>query len=192
MSVLLRVTQLNAVYLDKEILNALLHILRSSTNYLPADLLASYESELDLILQLAVLKYSVLKNGSTFGQQLLSIRYEEISTLKRLLYFTPCFLRYTQKKLEHWKPSHEINNIIHKVFIAVKLFDFVNFTLFLCRGTKPLLVERILGLNQVYNDGSTARVYSAKYFSRELLWNSFIEIMVHVIPLINFHKLKRF
>ncbi|XP_044750948.1 peroxisome biogenesis factor 2-like [Coccinella septempunctata] len=190
-STLLRVTQMNAVYLDREILKALQHLLQSSINNFPPGLLSPYERELHLLLKLVILHYSVVRNGSTFGQQLLSIRYEEISPLKRILYLTLNSFGYFKEKFEIWKPAHEVNDIIKRVYFVIKVLDFINFTLFLCRGTKPGLIERILGLKQVYTDGSTQRTFNSKYLARELLWNSLIEIMVNIVPLINFHKLKR-
>lgn len=137
-------------------------------------LLSPYEKELNLLLNLAVLNFSIFKNGSTFGQQLLSIRYEEISTLQRIIYMASSSLSYFKDKLEIWKPTHAVNDVIGKVYFFIRLLKFINFTLFLTRGSKPLLIERLLGLNQIYTDGSTQRTFNSKYIARELLWNCLI------------------
>lgn len=189
-SILLRVTQINAIYLDKEILKALQHLIHNAINN-SSGILSPYEKELNLLLKLAVLRFSVLKNGSTFGQQLLSIKYAEISPLKRILYMVLNSLGYFKDKIELWNPTHKVNDIINSISFVIRILDLINFILFLCRGTQPRLIERILGLKQVYSDGSTQRTFNSKFFARELLWNSLIEIMVNVLPLINFHKVKR-
>lgn len=46
--------------------------------------------------------------------------------------------------------------------------------MFLRHGEKPLLVERILGLKQVYKSATPPRMFESKYLARELLWNGFI------------------
>ncbi|XP_018563190.1 peroxisome biogenesis factor 2 [Anoplophora glabripennis] len=188
---LLRVTQMNAVYLDEEIYKAFRLLLDQATRYLPPGLTAPYESEINLFLRLAIIKYSIFSNCNTFGQQLLSIKYENLSYTKKVLYMIGCCLDYIKVKLELWKPSHEINNTISNIYTFIKLFDFINLSVFLRNGVKPLLIERILGLTQVYVSDIGQRQYESKYLARELLWNSFIEILVYILPLINYHKMKR-
>lgn len=83
-------------------------------------------------------------------------------------------LHYVKAKLELWKPSHEINNTIFNIYTVIKLLDFINLSVFLQNGVKPLLIERILGLSQVYVSEVAQRQYQSKYLARELLWNSFI------------------
>ncbi|CAH1105099.1 unnamed protein product [Psylliodes chrysocephalus] len=188
---LLRVTQMNAIYLDKEIYNSLYQIFLDSIKNLNPGFVAPYESEINLALRLLILNNSVLKNGSTFGQQLLSIKYEDISMTKRLLYLFGSCLDYVKTRFEMWMPTHDMNNVLFKIYMIAKLLDFINISIFLRNGVKPLLIERILGLNQVYATENAQRHFESKYLVRELLWNGFIEIFVYVLPLINYHKIKR-
>lgn len=133
-----------------------------------------YEPELQLLLHLGIIYNSVVRSGSTFGQQLLSIKYENISGFQKVLYlFGNCF-DYLKVKLEWWNPSHGINNAIYKLDLIRKILDFINISIFLRYGTKPLLIERFLGLNQVYASENVQRTYTSKYLARELLWNGFI------------------
>nr|XP_023017995.1 peroxisome biogenesis factor 2 isoform X1 [Leptinotarsa decemlineata]XP_023017996.1 peroxisome biogenesis factor 2 isoform X2 [Leptinotarsa decemlineata]XP_023017997.1 peroxisome biogenesis factor 2 isoform X3 [Leptinotarsa decemlineata] len=188
---LLRVTQMNAVYLDNEIFKALYQIFIDSTKNLPPGFIAPYEPELNLILRLSLMNNSILKSNSTFGQQLLSLKYQNISTTQKLLYVLGNCFEYVKTKLEIWKPSHDINNIIFKIYTLLKLLDFINISIFLRSGEKPLLIERILGLTQVYATDNAQRQFESKYLARELLWNGFIELLVYVLPLVNYHKIKR-
>ncbi|KAJ8935576.1 hypothetical protein NQ318_000843 [Aromia moschata] len=187
---LLRVTQMNAIYLDKEIYNSLHQILQNACRYLPV-LQLHTEPEINLLLQLAILKYSLLNNDNTFGQQLLSIKYENISYTKKILYIIGNCLGYAKNKLELWRPTHDINNKIFNIYAILQLLHFINLSIFLHNGVKPLLIERVLGLTQVYAIENAQRQFESKYLARELLWNGFIEILVYVLPLINYHKIKR-
>ncbi|KAG5897514.1 hypothetical protein JTB14_030011 [Gonioctena quinquepunctata] len=188
---LLRVTQMNAIYLDKEIYKVLYQLFLDSSRNLPPGFIAPYEPELNLILRLLILNNSVLKTGSTFGQQLLSIKYQNVSTTQHVLYLMTNCLEYIKTKLEIWKPSHDINNTIFKIYTVLKLADFINLSIFLRSGVKPLLIERVLGLTHVYATENAQRQFESKYLARELLWNGFIELLVHILPLVNYHKIKR-
>ncbi|XP_970086.2 peroxisome biogenesis factor 2 isoform X2 [Tribolium castaneum] len=188
---LLRVTQMNAIFLDNEIYKALMRILHETSRFLPPGYIAPIEPELGLIVRLALLKNSVCRNESTFGQQLLSIKYSNMSNFKKILYlFGNCF-DYVKHRLEFWKPSHKVNTFMFKIHMVLVLLNFINMSIFLRRGVKPLLIERCLGLNQEYSTKTAPRHFEAKYLSRELLWNGFIDVLIHIIPLINYHKIKR-
>lgn len=53
--------------------------------------------------------------------------------------------------------------------------------MFLRRGEKPLLVERILRLKQVYKSATPSRMFENKYLARELLWNGFIVSIMTIV-----------
>lgn len=133
-----------------------------------------YEPELQLLLRLTLLYNSVVRNGSTFGQQMLSIKYENISGLQKTVYLIGNCFDYVKTKLEWWNPSHSINNTIYKIDLFRKILSFINLTFFLRTGTKLLLIERVLGLKQVYASENIQRQYNSKYLARELLWSGFI------------------
>lgn len=132
------------------------------------------ESELNVLLQLVILNHSVVRSGSTFGQQLLSVKYDNISNVQKMLYLLGSCLDYIKIKLEWWNPSHEINNTILKLSTIFQLLDIINLSIFLRYSSKPLLIERILGLNQIYATENAQRQFESKYLARELLWNGFI------------------
>ncbi|CAG9771334.1 unnamed protein product [Ceutorhynchus assimilis] len=189
---LLRVTQMNAIYLDKEIEKSFQQIIQDACKHLPPGLITPISTEINLLLHLGLLKYSLFNSGSTFGQQLLNIKYDNLTTIKKALYLILTSLDYAKTRCELWRPSHKINTIIFRFYIVFKLMEFLNTSVFLRHGVKPLLVERLLGLNQVYATEKPPRTFESKYLARELLWNGFIEILVYMIPLINYYKLKRF
>lgn len=115
-----------------------------------------------------------MRHGSTFGQQLLSIKYESISGFQKGLYvFGNCF-DYVRAKFEWWNPSNRINNLMYRLELIIKILDFINLSIFLRNGTKPHLIERLLHLKQVYATENIRREFTSKYLARELLWNGLI------------------
>jgi len=182
---------MNAIYLDKEIQKSFSQIIHEACKNLPPGLVSPIDAEISLLLKLGILKYSVLSNGSTFGQQLLNIKYENISTFKQILYMVFSCMDYVKIRCELWNPSHDVNQRIFTFYIIFKILDFINTSIFLRNGVKPLLIERILDLNQVYASEKLPRTFESKYLARELLWNGFIEILVYTLPLINYYKIKR-
>ncbi|CAH1980046.1 unnamed protein product [Acanthoscelides obtectus] len=188
---LLRITQINAAHLDKEIYNTFNTILRDAMKNLPPQITARCDLEISLLLKLALTYNSVVKSGSTFGQQLLSIKYNQISPTQKALYLISECLDYVRVKLDMWKPTHRINSTIFNIYVLIKMLEYVNLSMFLLSGEKPLLIDRVLGLQQVYAIENGQRQFGSKYLARELLWNGFIEILIYILPLINYHKMKR-
>lgn len=62
---------------------------------------------------------------------------------------------------------------------------------FLRHGEKPLLVERILGLKQVYKSATPPRMFENKYLARELLWNGFIVSKMTIILCVSISCISR-
>lgn len=143
-------------------------------NLFQPGLIAPIDPEINLLIRLGILKNSILNNGSTFGQLLLNIQYENMSKTKMILYLFFNCLDYVKTRCELSRPSHYVNNKLFKLFILYKILDFINISAFLRTGTKPRLIERILGLNQIYRSESAPRTFQSKYMARELLWNGFI------------------
>lgn len=137
-------------------------------------LIVPFEPELQLLLHLSLIYKSVIRNDSTFGQQLLSIKYKNTYGIQRVLYPLGNVFDYIKAKFEWWNPSHKINNVFYRIDLMRKVLDFINLSIFLRNGSKPLLIERLLCLEQVYAKDNVQRQYTSKYLARELLWNGFI------------------
>lgn len=132
------------------------------------------ESEMHLLIKLTVLYYSIIRTGSTFGQSLLSIKYENLTAVKKLLYVATGCLGYAKGKLDALKQEHQASDLLFKLDAVCKVCHLLNLTWFLRNGTKPQLVERFLGLDQMYAHENAQRMFESKYMARELLWNGFI------------------
>ncbi|KAB0798346.1 hypothetical protein PPYR_09339 [Photinus pyralis] len=188
-SKLLRVNQIDAVYLDNEIYKSLLWLVKECTSHLPPRIAAYYMPELELFVKFVILYHSVAKNGFTFGQKLLAIKYENLSNAKKILYLVFSCSSYLHR-VEAFNNFARFYKYIVWFDGFIKICNFVNLSLFLKTGKYPILIDRILNLEQVYTQNAE-RSFGSKYLARELLWNGFIEILVYVLPLINYHKIRR-
>ncbi|XP_017784678.1 PREDICTED: peroxisome biogenesis factor 2 [Nicrophorus vespilloides] len=190
-SKLLRVTQINAVYFDKEVFKEFKHHLEECLKYLPVDVTSKFEPELNFLLRIGILSYSILNHNCSFGQKLLSIKYDNLSSTKKYFFVFANVYNYMKEKMESSTPSHFINTYFHKIDVCIQLLRLINISLFLRGGEKPQLIERFLCLNQDFSKNNVQRHYEDKYMTRELIWNGFIEILVYLLPLINYQKMTR-
>lgn len=157
-------------YKNREVTKALstLHF------YLQVKLTATCDPELLLISKLYILYNALFKNESTFGQNLLAIKYENLTATKKYLYLFGCSLGYAKQRIERQKLSSWLHDLIFHLDTFFKVYSLWNISCFLLYGEKPRLIERILGLNQTYAYDSAQRTFNSKYLARELLWNGFI------------------
>lgn len=188
---LLRVTQMNAVYFDKEIFNIFKQHLNNFFKFLPPEFVSKCDPEINMLLHICILHYSVLQHNCTFGQKMLSIKYSNMTYYKKMWYLVAHSFDYLRERLELSKPDSGFNYYFHKANMFVQMLRFCNISMFLQYGSKPHLIERFLGLEQVNSTDNAVRHYEDKYMTRELIWNGFIEILVYLLPLINYHKISR-
>lgn len=71
-----------------------------------------------------------MRNGATFGQQLLVIKYDNISTWQKILYVVPHCFMYLKTKLERSAPSNDINDTLSNIYMLAQVMDFINISVF--------------------------------------------------------------
>lgn len=132
---------------------------------------------------MSILYYSIIKNSQTFGQKLLAIQYNNISTSKKVLYCLFNLMEYLKDKLELSSLSDLHKNVL-SFNMFLKICSLINISVFLKYGTKPRLIERILGLDQAYIQKNVNRQFGSKYMTRELLWNNFIVWLFFILNIL--------
>lgn len=75
---------------------------------------------------------------------------------------------------------------------VIKVFNYVNFVVFMFTGRFTSLVERLLHMRLVYAQQNIPRFHSFEFLNRELVWQGFTEFMTFLMPLISFDKIRRF
>ncbi|KAJ1521374.1 hypothetical protein ONE63_003049 [Megalurothrips usitatus] len=195
-----RVEQLDALELDKEVLHVLKSQLLSVFKFLPLSLQNNWEPEIDTILQIVVLHLSLRGVGATFGQQLLNIEFlKSQRKLALLAVVTPILLKYVNTRATDVASKTGSPSVVKVVEsftqwsdVSIALGSLLNLLLFLRSGNYPNLLYRIFGVQMQYKSmKSRQRQVGYSHMTRELIWHSFIELLVFVLPLVNYHYIKR-
>lgn len=195
-----RVEQLDALELDQEVLHVLKNQLMGALKYLPLSIRNKWEPEIDTLLQIVILHLSLRGVGATFGQQLLQIEFLKSQRKTALIAVSiPICLKYLQTRAKDvaLKFSNQSLKSSVEAFskwgeISTTIGSLINLLLFLHSGYYPNLLYRIFGIHMAYTSSkSRQRQVGYSHMTRELIWHSFIELLVFVLPLINYHYIKR-
>lgn len=190
-----RVNQLDALQFDKDILRILRDQLFSAIQSFSPSLVARFQPELELLLQSAVWLGSVGRQLSTFGQQLLLICYDkdELTRSRLCLHFLLTVLpKYAKDNAEQRFSGNEwIHTVLSWTENTLLVMSVINFFRFLKSGKKPTLIDFLLGIDFITLHSSRRRDIGYSHITRELIWNGFMELLVVVVPLINYKKLQR-
>lgn len=199
-----RISQLDSLFLNNEAYSMIKTQLLSAVKYTGQSFVTKLEPEIDALLQYVVLKYTIEKGRSSVGQQLLYIKYEDTVTTQRLRNYVLVlvlgkwirhrvgFITYSATKNENIKEA--TSHIVNVIEIVYKAIEVINLLVFLYKGSYPSFLERVFGLRHVSSDPDSVRKISYEYFTRELLWHGFAELLAFILPLINlqyFHSIVR-
>lgn len=198
----LRVNQLDSNVLDSQLFIIFKEQFRDIFRLFPPGLYSRFGPEFHAILQFLLLRTSLLSStkGSTFGQQYLNLVLcgkdsHPLSLRDRWWYALLLTGIGWAEEREHdiiriVKSSFNIRNqavsklqrVARAVYYAAKL---TNFVLFLLTGRIPSLVESLLGYRFSFiRPPTSSQQILYDTFSRELLWNTFSELIVVTLPLI--------
>ncbi|XP_068236042.1 peroxisome biogenesis factor 2 [Palaemon carinicauda] len=199
-----RITQLDALFLDREAYSLIKDQLLRAVKYIGQGFLTRLEPEINASLHYFILRYTVQKARSSVGQQLLQIRYGDTVGAYKLQRYIMLLVLGKWAKLRAGDISFALTRntqakqktcqVVSFLEIIIKIAELGNMLVFLFQGIYPSLLQRILGLDQVSASPGTVRKISYSYFTRELLWHGFAELLAFILPLINiqyFHNFVR-
>lgn len=193
-----RVNQLDATQLDEEIYKVFEHQTKEIFKYCPPGKVDKWQPEMKALLRIFIWNFSLKSKGSTFGQQMLDLRYLNLNKSKSFLYLifklVPEYVN--DRILGGNRLSGNRVPSKYRIYIrwAVSIFrslELINFILFLHRGTQPLLIEKLLNICSVSEVSNKPRNIGYSYMTRELLWHGFMELFTLGIPMLNYHYLKQ-
>ncbi|CAH0407834.1 unnamed protein product [Chilo suppressalis] len=189
-----RVTQLDAIQLDNQVEELFKQLLNYSTKYLKPGFFEPFLPEIDLLLRTWIFKYTIYNKRSTFGQDILSLNYkrDNFSNSKVYWYFGYTIgLRYLKDRALFSLTSNvSVQNFLYKMEIFHVVGEILNFLRFIQSGKHPKLIDFLLGLD-ISAEKLTREDLTDFSWTRELLWNNFIELIGTAISLINVFGLKR-
>lgn len=190
-----RISQLDAMLLDKEVYSLIKSQLIKSVKYFGHGFVTRLEPEIDAALKYVVLKYTIQKARRSVGQQLLQIKYQDSVSYRKLGHYVSVIVlvkwlkeRYgflTAIVTHRVSVREAVGQCISALEIAFQVMHVVNLLMFLYRGLYPTVLERLFGLCHVSSNPNNSRRISYTYFTRELLWHGFAELLGFILPLIN-------
>uniref|UniRef100_A0A1B6L4C9 Peroxisome biogenesis factor 2 n=1 Tax=Graphocephala atropunctata TaxID=36148 RepID=A0A1B6L4C9_9HEMI len=194
-----RVTVLDAADFDSEIQRILKEQLLKIVNTLsPA--LVKCEPELDALLSLVIWKLSMSQCKATFGQQLLSLSYSRNISSRKAVTWAALNIgaRYLSQRTTELttllvSPQHrnQVSRLLEWLELSIQVASLLNYLLFLRQGVFPSLADRLVDVRPV-SATLMSRVVGYNFMTRELLWHGFIELLVFVLPLVNYRYLQRY
>ncbi|KAG0725246.1 Peroxisome biogenesis factor 2 [Chionoecetes opilio] len=201
-----RISQLDAMFLDSEMYSLVKSQLVKCVKYCGHSYVTRMEPEIDAALKYIILRYTVQKARRSVGQQLLQVKYQEGVPHRKLgHYITVIVLIKWLKERSSLIASifsgktnvkEAVGQCINVLNIAFQALHVFNLLVFLHRGLYPTVLERLFGLRHVSANPNLPRRISYAYFTRELLWHGFAELLGFILPLINvqyFHNvIKKF
>ncbi|XP_053602719.1 peroxisome biogenesis factor 2 [Plodia interpunctella] len=188
-----RVTQLDAVHLDNQVEELFKQQIFQAAKFLEPGFLQAILPELELLIRTWIFRYSFYNKKSTFGQEMLSLKYktDNITSSKLYWYFGYRIgLKYIKDRaLYSFTSNIRVQNVIHKIETFQLIGDILNFLRFIQSGKYPLLIDFILGL-ELTADKLTREDLTDFSWTRELLWHNFIELIGTAISLMNMFGLR--
>ena len=199
----LRVSQLDALELDEEILEMLWGQLSNCVCHFSVNTFYTIKPEIMALLRLLLWRYSVLANGATFGQQMLGLtysqRYNSSPSISRGARITLVGLQiFAEWARERWSEllpwfSQEKGAALCKLVSFIELLHktvtLVNFINFLLHGRYPTLLQKFLGLGMAHTHKQISQTPAFAYMNREILWHGFAEFIFTVLPFVNMSRL---
>jgi len=197
-----RITQLDAAELDYSLQDLIKSQFLKAAKYLKWKWLVTYDAEINAALRLLVWKFTIDSSRASVGQHLLQTQYGQDggaltrsrSSLLALLSVLSGWLkdrwdlisaRIVRKANIH---GEEVGVFLKWLELTIKVASVANFMVFLLRGQYPSLVERLANVHHVPAARLQIRQVGYEYMARELIWHSFSEFLMFIIPLINFRR----
>jgi peroxin-2 len=212
---ILRVNQLDSVQLDTEISYALNSYFKRIFQFFDPSLIDTFQPELNALLQLLIYKFSVYENDASFGDRIQNLKYRNSKNqlitkyqkiVHALLNIGIPWIQFRLNRLaidQNWgeivieqdtsitnRLKYYIYKYSHTVEMSYKLLSLVNFIVFLKNGKYRSIADRLCGMRLVYANKLMNRQVSFDYMNRELVWSGFAEMILFIIPLINFNKVR--
>ncbi|XP_047478601.1 LOW QUALITY PROTEIN: peroxisome biogenesis factor 2-like [Penaeus chinensis] len=199
-----RISQLDSIILTEEAYSLIKSQVLSAVKYAGQNVLTKLEPEIEAGLRYVLLRYTVQEARRSVGQQLLQIKYEDSVPVRRLRHYVRLlvFVRWIRQRagdvaavfFKNENARVIASRVVNQVEILYKMAEVMNLLVFLHQGVYPSVIERVLGLKPVSSSVGNVRTISYVYFTRELLWHGFAELLAFVLPLINlqyFHNVVR-
>ncbi|KAJ8323303.1 hypothetical protein BDV3_004298 [Batrachochytrium dendrobatidis] len=216
----LRSSQLDADLLNNELKGLLSEQVTSIFSMFKTNIKSKFEPEINAILEWLISESTLYASGTTYALQLQNLVYRNerqlsyagelssfnspISKFQKTMHAilniggTWIHARLARYMTKHrWSDRAEIDSrymiwkLIQRLELAFKIVSVTNFLVFLYSGRYRSLLDRLLGMRVVYFQKTMSRMISFEFMNRQLVWHTFTEFLLFIIPFININAVKR-
>lgn len=182
---------IDAVHLDNEIFNVLKAQMEIILQIIPPWILKQHDLKLDILLHYLIWKLSVCKFHSTFGQQLLNMKYPDhkLTPRKQRLILISRIISHLQTN-DLPLSSTIISKLSKLVDILFHFLELANLLFFFREGKYPTITDRLLRLRLVCIVNKP-RSISYNYMTRELIWYGFLELLTFTMSVVNYQYIRK-
>jgi len=188
--------QVDASQLDQELVTSLLHQLGEAAQFFLRNPLDYVGPEVEALLRIILWRSTLCTRGSSVGQESLGIRYLSPSPRQLAgLAIIEVGLRYLDQRqgglaslVSKLPGSPNLLPALRWAGLAVTAAQLGTSLSFLVNGRHASPASWVLGLRPAGREQARTVAYS--YMSRELLWHSFTELLIFLLPLLNSPKLR--
>ncbi|PRP75883.1 hypothetical protein PROFUN_15484 [Planoprotostelium fungivorum] len=197
---ILKVTQLDGVRLDLEIVELLSQQYFRSFSFFRPEVIDRLKPELNLILDSLIYYLSIWNMETTYGYILQNLKFGSSSNTQKALYglFT-VFGRWAWSRLTKLSTQRDqfetlkYEGLLRNMNLMEKVYRclwVINFIVFLVNGRYMNPVMRLLRMRLYVNHTHMRKQISFDYMNKQLVWHGFTEFLMFVTPLINITKMK--
>lgn len=211
----LRVGQLDSELLDQELIHLLEEPLNKALALVNSTLKSRFQPELSLAIQLTLYKLSIWTTGASYGAQLQDLKYTTgaargaitPSGLPRRILLVHgaltvvmpyAYSRIRTHALSNSWPDAPSSDRRRKLWDMVTNLESIhnslallNFISFLVDGRYRTLADRLLKLRLVPTRRLIRRDVSYEFMNRQMVWHSFTEFLLFLLPIINARAIRR-
>lgn len=209
-----KVAQLDSVLLDNEIYGLLSKQVTDTVGYFYRPFVTSYNHEIKFLLKSLLFKYTLWDNSNTYGFFLQNISLvgrngRKLTKRVKLLYYLLFVVgEYGYEKLSDYvfsdnegesKTSKALKSALSKLIVQfsnlLSILKLANFVRFLADGKYSSLKFQLLNIRTKIRSLDFDKMYKGsvnyEFQSRQVLWNTLIEFVVFLLPIVVRFKRKK-
>ncbi|KAF9268116.1 peroxisomal biogenesis factor 2 [Marasmius fiardii PR-910] len=212
----IRVGQLDSELLDQELVHLLRDPLMKSLSTINALWSRRLEPELTMGIQLALYRFSIWNSGASYGAKLQGLRYitptRSNETLapsgipRRILMVhgaLTILIPYLHSRIRThglsyaWSDAPSADRrrktwaLLGTLESMHSTASLLNFVAFLWNGHFRTMADRLLNMRLVPSRRLVQRDVSYEFMNRQMVWHTFTEFLLFLLPLINARKVQR-
>lgn len=144
-----------------------------------------FKSELKLLASLFIWHKTTHRNRSTVGHSVFGLRFPTDLPSHKLYAQLFCSVIYPflESKFEHANSTYFVQ--LQKTF---KLFNFINFLVFLRTGSYLNFWYRLFGIEPQFANELNLNQATYEFMNRELVWSTAIDFLTFIIPIVDLNK----